>query len=185
MQNSQENLSNIPTSNAKFSVKFLVFVIIIVVALTIAYFVLKETQQDQNYSPAPETSEKTEKVVAQPNYDILATDFFKGIIKEISGNKLKIETGEEERNPYLRNRNFEVLVEDKTEIFLLQGYFFIKQNKESTEIEVAKDNFGDDTILQTLIMNALSVGDMVIVLSFESLKEKDSFIAREIYRTDF
>ena len=99
-------------SNTKFPVKILVLVITIIVGFVAIYFLFKNDQEVPAV-PLVEVSENTEattektfeEATAKPNYDILATDFFEGVIKEISGNNLTIETSEEEKNPYLKNRD--------------------------------------------------------------------------------
>jgi len=165
-------------NSSNIYIKLIVLVVIVAtIVFSIIYFLDKE-------SPIAQEVDKiidTEQEIVEPNYDVLATDYFIGIIKVISDDELIVITDESEENTYLRNRTFEVSVGDKTEMFMLQGTFFVKQNKESTEIGII-DN--EDSFMDPLTISDLSIDDIVIVLSHEDLKEKSGFIARGIYRAD-
>lgn len=171
MSNNQKSLSNLPEPSTKFPVKPLLLVVLII-GLVTTYFLVKKNQQ-------ADTSPPVEASVVKPNYELLATDFFQGEIIKITGNIIKVETGEQEENPYLKNRIFEVLIGEQTAVFETQGPFFIIKNKESTEIKI------DSNGSQDSLTKDLSIGDTVFILSFNDLKEKSSFIAREVHKINF
>jgi len=178
MQNSQDNLSNIPKPSAKFPVKSVVLVAVVIIIFATVYFLSKE-KEGSSAIPSVEISQKIEQEVVKPNYDLMIADYFRGTVKEISGNRLQVETDEQEANPYLKNRSFEVLIEEESNIFQVQGSIFIIKNKESTEIKTDVNN------LIGLSVGDLSIGDAVLIFSFDDLKEKSNFTAKEIYKISF
>lgn len=153
-------------------------VLILVIVVGVAAFILiREYKQ-------PPASLPTTEQGPQPNYEVLATDYFEGEIEQIADDAFKVKVLSEEENPFLKGKSFVVLINEGSEIFLSDGALQIISDEDKTEI-VPENPFKKDlgkTGPTALKITDLAIGDRVLVLSFEDLKTKTSFVAREIYK---
>lgn len=158
----------------------LIVVAIIVIGVVILSFIFpKESPKGETSSP-PQTEETTPKEKTVFDYEHGSVTILQGTIKEITNNTLTVEVGENEKNPALKGKSFQVVVGEQTKLFLLKGNFYIVKKNDKSEIRPIVES--ESEWRQTLSTKDLVIGDYLLVLSSEDIRDKDSFVAEEVYK---
>lgn len=173
---------------AIWTVILIVVAIVVVGVVTLSFVFSKKFHQ--RYIPTPEaekpSSEEKTSVENKPEifeYEPGSITILQGTIKEIVNNTLTVEVAENEKNPALKGKSFQVLMDDQTKIIWLEGGFYATKRGDQTEITMIDLFSREEKKEKTyLTFSDLKIDDFVIVLSFSDIKDKDSFIAKEIYK---
>lgn len=162
----------------------LIVVAIIVVGIVVLSFILSRKSQ-QMFGPTPMPTEETTKPAPQTPRPAAIFSCM-GKIEDVKGNTIKIKANGN-FNPLLDDKSFEIIIGNEAKILLLEGSFDIIEEKEGAKVVPLKS--GPSWIGQAetekeklLNLNDLKIGDSIVVLSSEDITNKDSFMAKEIYK---